>query len=193
MENNLSNSGQVSGSEDVGNAGGVPGWFVVCMRRNNTEKASAERLRAAGFECYVATQREVRCWRNGKKKLIDRVVIPSIIFIRCSEAERRVIVGDPCVSRFMMDKAANTSRLAVVPDSQIERMRFMLGQSDIPVEFVAQDYKRGDKVRVARGGLKGLEGEVIGGFDGKSDFIVSVDCLGNARLRISTIDLEPVN
>lgn len=48
-------------------------------------------------------------------------------------------------------------------------------------------------MRVARGGLKGLEGEVIGGFDGKSDFIVSVDCLGNARLRINTIDLEPVN
>lgn len=184
-------------SKDVGNAGGVSEryWFVAFMRKHNTEKSSAEKLQKLGYDCYVAIQPEWRVWRNGKRKKIDRVVIPSIVFIRCTEAERKMIVQESYISRFMMDRAvANANRkLAIVPPIQIERLKFMLGQSDIPVEFANQCYKPGDKVRIVRGGLKGLEGEVIYADNGKSDFIVSVDFLGNARLTVNTVDLEPIN
>lgn len=185
----------VATSEDVGNAGGVPEshWYVAFMRKHNTEKASAERLCKLGYDCYVATQQEWRIWRNGKRKKIDRVVIPSIVFIRCTESERKTIVQEPCISRFMMNRAGTDSRVATIPPSQIERLRFMLDQSDLPVEFTSQTYKPGDKVRIIRGGLKGLEGNVIQAEDGKSYFTVSIDLLGNARLTINNIDLEPAD
>ena len=182
-------------SEDVGNAGGVPEtyWYAAFMRKHNTEKSSAEKLQSQGYDCYVASQQEWRIWRNGKRKKIDRVVIPSIVFIRCTEAERKVVVQEPYISRFMMDRAAEgNAKVAVIPHIQIERLKFMLGQSDVPIEFVNQVYKPGDKVRIVRGGLKGLEGEVIHADNGKSDFVVSVDFFGNAKLTVNTVDLEPV-
>jgi len=184
-------------SSGAGSAVGVPvrHWYVAQMKHNNIEKATSQRLSKKGYEVYVATQQEVRIWSNGRKKKVDRVVIPSKIFIHCTEAERRDVVYDPSISRFMTDKAGMNvvnGKIAVIPPDQIERLRFILGQSDIPVEFVAGKYKPGDKVRVIRGSLKGLEGEVISDGNGKSELVVSVDVLGCAKLSVSTIDLERI-
>lgn len=195
MELNCNTGGVVSGSDDVGNAVGVSDrlWFVACMRRNNIETSTAERLLTRGYECYVATQDEVRVWRNGRKRKVKRVVIPSVVFIHCTEAERREVVYDPSIARFMTDKVGVNvirGKIAVIPQKQMERLQFMLGQSDVPVEFVPDRYRPGDKVRVIRGSLRGLEGEVINAADGKSDLIVSVDVLGNAKLSVNTVDLE---
>lgn len=186
-------------SQNVGSAGGVDGasWFVAIMRKNNTEKASAEVLQKLGYNCYVATQKELRIWRNGKRTFIDRVVIPSLIFIYCTEIERRAIIHFPFISRFMMDKAGTASQpltkpLAVIPQEQMERLQFMLGQSDTPVEFSAKCYAKGDRVCVIRGSLAGLEGEVTEVKDGNGKLIVSLSFLGQAHMTINMVDVQPV-
>ncbi len=186
--------------QNVGSAGGMAGahWFVAIMRKNNTEKASAEVLQKLGYNCYVATQKELRVWRNGKRAFIDRVVIPSLVFIYCTEAQRRAIIHLPFISRFMMNKAAMTAGqslakpLAVIPQEQIERLQFMLGQSDIPVEFSAEHYAQGDKVCVIRGSLAGLEGEVTEVRDGNGKLIVSLSFLGQAHMTINMVDVKPI-
>lgn len=196
METNYQTNESMPVSKDVGSAEGVSErhWFVAFMKKHNTEKASAERLRNLGYDCYVAIQPEWRIWKNGKRKKVDRVVIPLIVFVLCTESERKMIVQEPYISRFMVDRAAKANRkIVVIPSDQIERLKFMLGQSDIPVEFADQTYKAGDRVRIVRGGLKGLEGEVIHAENGKSDFVVSIDFLGNARLTINTVNLEPID
>lgn len=69
----------------------------------------------------------------------------------------------------------------------------MLGQSDIPVSLTSRPYIKGDKVRVVRGSLMGLEGEVVDMSSSKVELTVDMDMLGGARLLIDTVNLELVD
>lgn len=182
----------------VGSAVGVEKgrWFVAIVK-HNTEKASGEKLAKLGYESYVPIQEEMRVWKNGRKAKVERVVIPSVVFVLCTEEVRKEVVNLPFISRFMTNKAGNLTQLghrplATIPDSQIEKLRFMLGHSEVPVVFSPAPYKKGDLVRVIRGGLLGLVGEVQRIDDRHSEIIVSLDFLGNARLAIETINVEPI-
>ena len=183
---------------DAGGAVGVASrqWFVAIVK-NNTEKSAEERLARLGHETYVARQQVLRVWKNGRKAKVDKVLIPAMVFVKCTEAERKEIVTLPFISRFMTNKAAAsaespTKPLAVIPQEQIDTLKFMLGQSDIPVTMVAAPYKVCDRVVVVRGNLRGLEGEVVQTAEGKSDLIIRVDLLGCAQVTINAIDLEPL-
>lgn len=181
---------------DVDDAVGLPNaqWFVAIVN-HNAEKGIAAKLDKLGIISYLPLQTEHRVWKNGRKVKIDRVVIPSVIFIRCTEQERRRIVEFPFINRFMINKARNvngmtTHPLATIPDTQIEKLKFMTGNSDNPVYFYNTPYIKGERVRVVRGRLSGLEGEVRSIDDKHSEIIVNLDSLGNARLTIETINVE---
>ncbi len=169
-------------------------WFVAIVN-HNSEKQSSEKLSKLGVVNYLPTQTENRVWRNGRKSKVDRIVIPSTIFINCTEQTRKEIVNLPFIFRFMTNKASSIKGstdkpLAIISDTEIERLKFMLGQSDIPVEITEKPFKTGDKVRVIRGNLAGLEGEVMDLKNIKSELIVSLNFLGCARLSIDSINLE---
>lgn len=169
-------------------------WFVAFVN-HNTEKASQKRLEEMGYETYVAKQTVMRLWKNGRKGKVDRVIIPCMVFVKCTEAERRQIVSLSFIHRFMTNKAAAAPEgmnkpVATIPQNQIDTLRFVLGQTDIPVDFIDTPLLVHDKVRVIRGHLCGMEGEVIQTVDGKSEVIVRIDLLGSAKLSIETINLE---
>lgn len=180
----------------VGDAVGVEirKWFVAIVN-HNTEKAVQERLERLGYETYVAKQTVVRVWRNGRKAKVDKVIIPSLVFIKCTQKERHEIVSLPYIKRFMTDKAGASrssvsSPLAVIPQSQIDTLRYMLGQSDIPVSFADRPLKYGDLVAVARGSLRGIEGEVVHVIDGKAEIIVRIGMIGAAKMTINETEIE---
>ncbi len=181
----------------VGDAVGVERrhWFVAIVK-HNTEKASAQKLAKQGYECYVACQQEYRIWKNGRKVKVDRIVIPSIIFIYCTESERRPLLNFPYIFRFLTDKAELPNQfgksIAIIPEKQIETLKFMLGNSDTTISFVNRIYKVGEKIKVIRGKLLGLEGEVLTSNDGQTDIFVSLGILGCAKVSINPIDLEPI-
>lgn len=180
----------------VGDAVGVPErqWYVAVVT-HNTEKNCAERLTKKGIENYVPIQTEYKVWKNGRKAKVNRVVIPSTVFIKCTEQERREIVKLPFINRFMTNKAGFSARslhkpLAIIPDRQIDILKFMLGQSDIPVEISEKPFRKGDKVRVVRGSLAGLEGEVVDMKNATAELILFLGLLGYARLSIDTLNLN---
>lgn len=171
-------------------------WFVAIVN-NNTEKSVQERLGKLGYESFVAKQSVMRVWKNGRKSMVDKVVIPSLVFVKCTEKERREIVTQPYINRFMTNRAAAqvegfSKPLAVIPQNQMDTLRFMLGQSDVPVSFIDMPFKEQDKVVVIRGALKGVEGEVIHVSEGKSDVVVRIDLIGIAKMTIDSMDLERI-
>lgn len=184
-------------SYDVGSAVGVDKryWFIAIVK-NNTEKSSAEKLAKEGYDCFAATQKDIRVWRTGRRVSVDRVVITSTVFIYCTERERRIVVNRPYIYRFLTNKAAASAvgrrPVATIPEMQIRNLRFMLGHSDTPVGIVDRAYGRGDRVRVIRGSLCGLEGEVLVSNDGQSELLVSLDILGYAKCSIDPVDVEPI-
>ena len=181
----------------VDGAVGVPAakWFVAIVNSRH-EKSAADRLRESGLETYVATQREMRVWANGRRRRIDRVVIPSTVFVRCTEKERRVIVTLPFINRFMVNRTADSGGLnkpvAVIGDAEINRLKFMLGNSDTPVGFAPTEFRVNDNVRVVRGNLRGLQGEIRRNSDGTHTLVVSLSLLGGATVFIDPCDVEKI-
>jgi len=187
-----------AGPNGVGDAVGMERsfWFVAIVN-NNTEKSVSERLYKKGIEHFLPKQAETRIWKNGRKVKVDRIVIPATVFIYCTERKRKEIVEFPFIKRFMTNRAgaslnAGGKPLAVIPETQIERLKFMLDQSDTPVSITDKPLRVGDKVKVIRGSLMGLVGEVLDLKSSKSELIVNLDFFGCARLFIDAVNLEVV-
>lgn len=169
-------------------------WFVAIVN-NKAERKCAQKLEKLGYECYVPTQEETHFWRSGVKKVVDRIILPSMIFIHTTETERKQrIVTLPYINRFMSNRASAKDTfgkhpIAIIPDNQIQRLKFILGNADTSVEFEQPTFKLGDKVRVIRGGLTGAEGNIIEcGID--TYFAIQVDFLGVAKVKLDKKNIE---
>ena len=171
-------------------------WYVAVVNRNS-EKLIREKLLLKGFEAYVASQMEDHVWKNGRKKKIEHVLIPAKIFIRLTEQERLEVVHLPYISYFLTDKAMATNAfgvhpLAVIPDREMQMLRFMLCNADSPVDFVSTQFRAGDRIRIIRGALKGFEGEVAR-ITGETYVFIRLSVLGSALTRVSPQDIEVLN
>lgn len=186
-------------TSNVGDAVGVEknAWYVAIVG-NNTEKSSSTKLTKLDYECYVPIQQELRVWKNGKRSIVDKVLIPTIIFIHCTEKQRKVIVSLPFINRFMINKAGSSRNssskpIAIIPERQIDQLKFMIGNSDTPITIANRPLKKGDSVRVVRGKLAGLEGEIMDINEKQSELIVALDFFGCAKLEIDPINVEKIN
>lgn len=164
-------------------------WYIAIVP-NRSEKKSGETLAVRGFESYVAIQKEVRELKSGRKKTVDRIVFPTLVFVRSTEYDRlKKVAAFPFVKRFMSDPARRAdpkspAPAAVIPENQLETLRFMLENSPTTVEIDPVNIQEGDRVRVVSGGLSGLEGTVRRTVDGKQRLYVSLDILGCANVEI---------
>lgn len=167
-------------------------WYVAVVNPRH-EKVVADKLRKINVVSYVAAQKEMHRWANGRSRMVDRVVISSMVFVKCTEERRREIVKLPYIHRFMVNRAASgalNKPVAVIPETQMRNLMFMLGQSDVPVDFVPTLFKVKDNVRVTRGPLLGLEGEITRNSDGTHTLSVALSLLGGAVISIDPCDVE---
>lgn len=173
-----------------------PQWFIAIVK-NNTELSVRDKLQKRGIESYVPTQLKLIISTSGRKKDKVQVVIPSIIFINCSEEQRKEIVGLPYIHRFMINNSGTPDKfnhrpLAIVPNDQIKKLKFMVGNTDESVEFRPLGVKLGDTVEIVRGGLKGLIGNVEN-TDNATWFMIRIDTLGYASVKIDPVNLRTIN
>ena len=81
---------------------------------------------------------------------------------------------------------------AVIPDKQMEDFRFLLDFSEEAVEMTNENIKAGDLVRVVKGSLRGMEGELIR-HRGVTKVLVRIDMLGCAMVNIPASFVEKLN
>lgn len=168
-------------------------WYIAIVHPNH-EKKVADSLEKKGYETYVASQSKLRVYSSGKRKWVDRILIPSKIFILCTNKERHDVLIYPEVLRFMVNPSRNLQdghrSLATVSQYEIDTLRYMLGQRELPVDFVETKLAQGDPVKVIRGCLKGLEGKVITTPDNQKEVMVELNFLGCAKVTIPASDIE---
>ena len=168
-------------------------WFVAYVH-TNTELRTADQLKLLGIESYVPTQFVKKIRKTGRKINGTRKVIPGMVFVKCNEQERRSqVVALPSVLRFLMDRSSIERRVATIPQSEIDLLRFMVGQSEVLVTLDINRFSIGKKVRVLRGSLVGFEGDVVEIRPDYSEITIRLDHLGCAKLSIPTVDLELVD
>ncbi len=169
----------------------VHGVWVAIMVHTNCERRVADRLEHLSFECYIPVQEEIHCWSDRMKK-VQRMVIPSIVFVRCQES-RFVELRRQSLVRGLLTNPGE-GKPAKIPDAEIERLRFMLGQSDVPVELDGnvRQLEIGSRVIVMRGVFRGLEGTVCYMRDGTLHVGVLLQGLGYAHVEIDKKDIREI-
>ena len=158
----------------------APRQWLVAYVQSCLEKKTAQRLAAMGIECYLPVQSEIRQWSDRRKR-VDCLVIPMMIFVHVTPQERPLPLSLQAVSRYMVLRGESTP--AVIPDDQMDRFRFMLDYSPEAVEMCSAPLAPGDAVKVIKGPLAGLEGELIT-VNGKSKVAVRLDMLGCAHVDV---------
>ena len=150
-------------------------WYVAYVRLFH-ERKTAQKLAAMGIESFVPVREEIHQWSQRKKKVM-RVLIPQMIFIHADHKQRMEALTLPAISRYMVLRGEHVP--AVIPDDQMERFMFMVDYSEETVEMFITPLEPGQAVRVIKGPLAGLEGELME-IDGKSKVVVRLDLLGCA-------------
>jgi transcription antitermination factor NusG len=162
-------------------------WFVARTQMNCERKAEKE-LQHIAKETYLPTQEEIHVWSDRKKK-VQRVVIPMIIFVKMRSEDARHLHRTASFYGFIGHDRHNTTP-APIPEKDIETLRFMLGHSDNPVSIEPMPIKLGDRVKVIRGNLQGLEGYVMKCDDGATHILVGLNVLDCAKVDINIQDLQ---
>ncbi|MEA4918545.1 UpxY family transcription antiterminator [Proteiniphilum sp.] len=160
-------------------------WLAAYVKMHH-EKKVRDRLTAMGIESFLPVQVELRQWSDRKKK-VERVLIPMMIFVHVDMAEQREVITLPSILHYLTLRGEH--RPAEIPEEQMDRFRFMLDYSDSEVNFNTDDLQPGEKVRVIKGPLSGLEGELMT-IEGKSRIAIRIHQLGCAVVEMSASMVE---
>lgn len=133
-------------------------WYAAYTKINQ-ELTIKRRLEGLEVENYLATRDEMRETPRGKKN-VRVILIPHLIFIHTDQLTAFSLLNDHGLSIIYL-KDPETRHLLVVPDKQMRDFMFVLDFSENTVEVINEELKCGDRVRVVKGPLTGLEGELL--------------------------------
>ena len=166
-----------------------PKVWIAALVQMNCERKSADKLSKIGISNYVPIQEEAHQWSDRRKK-ITRVVIPMVVFVHVDEIERNIVRDLSFIYKLIT--YPGQSQPAIIPDSQISQLQFMVDNSKDQIVFKESSLCIGDTIQVIRGPLKGLAGSVCQTEDKKLMVAVRLDFLGYACVNIPITDVEQI-
>jgi transcription antitermination factor NusG len=172
-----------SQSIDVGMHEASPWW--VLYTRHQHEKTVAEMLSAKDFEVFLPLYESVRRWKD-RKKLLTLPLFPCYVFVRGGLDRRLQVVTTPGIHTILF----HGESVAMVPEAEIQAIRKAV---EGPFRVEPHPFlKCGERVRVTRGSLEGVEGILIR----KKNLyrlVLSVDMMAQSvAVEIDATDVEPV-
>ncbi len=152
-------------------------WLAAYVRLYH-EKKTRDRLTAMGIESFLPVQEEMHQWSDRRKK-IERVVIPMMIFVHIEPAERAEVLTLSSVSRYMVlrDKAPPPSS----PTSRWSASASCSTTPKKPSKCAPPPSPPANRCESSKAPSPGLEGELVT-IDGKSKMAVRLDMLGCAHV-----------
>ena len=167
------------GAEQGGDA-----WWALYTRHQH-EKVVAEMLSAKGFEVFLPQYDSIRRWKD-RHKVLAMPLFPCYVFVRGRATRRLQVVTTPGIHTIL----TKGEEIAVIPDAEIDAIRRAVDGSFRvePHPFL----KCGERVRVTRGSLEGVEGVLIR----KKNLyrlVLSVEMLAQSvGVEVNAGDVEPV-
>lgn len=128
-------------------------WYGI-RTRSNHEKIAATLLALKGYEYYLPLYRSRRRWSDRTVET-ERPLFPSYVFCKFDANSRLPVVSTPGV----VSVVGFGAEPAPIPDAEVEAVRTILcsGLPAEPYPFMQE----GQRVRVKRGALDGLEGILL--------------------------------
>ena len=160
-------------------------WYAV-YTAPRAEKKVSERFNEEQIEHYLPLQTVKRRWSDRIKDVIVPV-INGYIFVHIPTSDFKRILNTYGAIAFVREAGAPVP----IPDSQMERLRFMVDYSEEPVEFTPEQFEPGETVNICRGPLQGLMGELVH-VKGKHKVIIRLESFGCALTEVPLSFLEKV-
>ena len=161
-------------------------WFAA-HTRCGAELGVRERLGRLGTEHFLPT--ELRSRTRGRTKY-EKPLIPGLIFVRTTKRQACALANEEALPvRYLIDPA--TRSLLVVPDKQLEDFRRVLDLSTDEGGLVDRPLEMGQRVRVIKGVLAGVEGFVLE-FRGRTYVVVKLLDSWFAKASVPRAWLEPI-
>lgn len=159
-------------------------WWAIYTRHQH-EKVVADVLSAKGFEVFLPLYDSIRRWKD-RQKLLSLPLFPCYVFVRGGMNRRFQIINTPGVHMAL----THGDRIAVIPEKEIDAVRRTV---EGPFRMEPHPFLRcGDRVRVIRGSLEGVEGILV---RKKNQFrlVLSVDMLAKSvAVEIDASDVESI-
>lgn len=133
-------------------------WFAARTRANQ-ELGLRDSLKKLDVTYYLPTHIVTRRISDRVKR-VEVPVINNLIFIRTTKQQAFSLVKDYALKLHYI-KDIVTGSLLVVPDRQMEDFMFVLDLSPESIRQCSETYEPGDKVRIIKGELTGVEGEMV--------------------------------
>jgi transcription antitermination factor NusG len=163
---------------------GESAWCALYTRHQH-EKGVAQALTCKGFEVLLPLYNSVRRWKD-RRKLLSLPLFPGYVFVRGGITRRLQIVTTPGVHMIL----CTGDHVAVIPEAEIEAIRKAVNG---PYRIEPHPFlKCGDRVRVKRGALEGVDGILVRKKN-LCRLVLSIDLLAKSvGLEIDAADVEPL-
>ena len=147
----------------------MPRWFAIRTSPRWETRASSE-LFQRGFETYLPLNHVKHKWSD-RTKVVDVPLFPGYLFTRFLMRDRVRILQAPGVKQIL----GIGETPAPISESEIDNLRTLVDARPV---LVAWPYlEAGQRVRVDRGPLAGVQGFVVRAEQGSLRIVVSVDLL----------------
>lgn len=161
-------------------------WYAVTVR-SRQEKTAATGLNALGIPNFLPLTPELRQWSD-RKQLVTLPLFPGYLFVRMNPSKDSTlpILKVPGVVGLVRN---NTGPLPI-PSNEINDIRRVLAER---IECSPHPFflKEGDRARVVRGALAGLEGTLVRS-NSETRLVVSVEMIQRSiAVNVSRQDVEP--
>ena len=160
-------------------------WYAL-YTASRAEKKVSERFTQEGIDHYLPLQRVKRRWSDRVKE-VEIPVINGYIFVHIPVADSRKVTSIYGAIAFVSENG----RPIAIRDKQLEVLRFMVEHAQEPVEYIQVSYERGEPIRITKGPLEGMLGELVE-MQGKHKILVRLEQFGCAITEVPIFFIEKV-
>ena len=160
-------------------------WYLVYTKPRQEEVALTNLVRQ-GYGAYLPRARQARK-RHGRRAMVVEPLFPRYLFIHLDThtdnwGPIRSTLGVASLVRFGQEPAR-------IPDELVDFLKAREGEAGLH-EWAEQDYRAGDRVRVAEGAFRGYEGILLAR-NSRERVVVLLDILGRqVRTKVAVTQLE---
>lgn len=159
-------------------------WYAVFTVPQH-EKSALKHLDQREIESFLPTYEKVRIWKNRQRIKLTLPLFPTYLFVHINFRERTKVLQSPGVLQIV----GNRRESLPLQDSEMEFLRSGFCRERIEPYC---DLVIGEKVRVKRGMMQGLQGTLVR----KSDslrFVLTLELINqHAAIHVDAEDLEPL-
>jgi transcription antitermination factor NusG len=158
--------------EEISEDWAMPHWYAL-YTRSHCEQLVADQLEAKGFHLFLP---KLHVWsqRAGRRHLISVPMFPGYLFLR-HVIDKASYIDVRKARGLVRILGEGWDRLSIIPDAEIDAIQTVLNMS---LPTMPHPYLReGQRVRITRGPLRGIEGVLVQSKPTKGLLILSIDLL----------------